>query len=134
MKKTFVASGNVPPMRFVKQDTSADGKALVCGAGDRITGVSQKGVRRLDLQGTTLNDGYCAIAGSQFEVAMQDERVPLELGGTVSAGDRLKSGALGVGVATTTNLDEWGAIADQAGVSGDIIEVIVKPYGQISAA
>lgn len=130
MKRTYLASGNISPARFVKQDTTADGKALQCGAGDRISGVSQQGTRRLDLGG--LNDGYCAVAGTQFEAAQMGERVPLQLGGTVTVGDRLKSDSTGRGVVTTTDQDEYGAIAEQAGTVDQIVEVFVQPYSRMS--
>lgn len=131
MKRSYVASGNINPARFVKQDTSNEAKALLCGAGDRISGISQQGTRRLDLAGTTLNDGYCAVAGTQFEAAQTNERVPLQLGGTVTVGDRLKSDSTGRGVVTTTDRDEYGAIAEQGGTVDQIIEVYSTPYSII---
>lgn len=131
MRKSAVASGNIAPSRFVKDDTAADGKVAVCGAGDKIRGVSQAGTRRAPY--SSLDDGYAAIAGEEVGVFGATELCYLELGGTVANGDRLKASTLGVGVATTTNLDEWGAIAQSAGTSGQLIQVLVVPYGQISA-
>ncbi len=132
MQLSLKANGNVPPARFVKPDTSGDGLVLVAGAGERCLGISQPGTRRTPYSG--LDDGFAAIAGEDLQVFGVGERPMLELGGTVAFGDRLKSGALGVGVVTTTNLDEWGAIALAAGVSGQLIQVEVVQFGQISAA
>lgn len=128
---TKVAAGNIKPMRFVKL-TTGDGKCLVCGAGDKVYGVSQKGTRRVPY--SSLDDGYCAIAGEELQVygPGEDPKPALVLGGTVAAGDRLKSDSDGAGVTTVTNLDEYGAIAMWAGVAGEIIEVEVRT-GQISA-
>ena len=47
----------------------------------------------------------------------------LELGGTVAAGGDIQSGADGVGVSGSTNAS---VVALEAGVSGDIISVLLK--------
>lgn len=129
-RRTFLASGSVIPSRFVKRDTTADGKGLQCGAGDQVAGVSQKGSRRIPYGG--LDDGNCAIAGEPFEYYAEGELAYLELGGTVAAGDRLKSDSVGRGITTTTDQDEYGAIANWAGVSGNLIEVLVQPNSRYS--
>lgn len=46
----------------------------------------------------------------------------LELGGTVTAGDQVQSGASGVGTSGSTNSR---AVALESGVSGDIISVLL---------
>jgi len=56
----------------------------------------------------------------------------LKLGGSVSRGDRLTSDGNGKGIATTTNNDWYGAIAMEAGVSNDVIEVLIA-VGQVGA-
>jgi len=129
-RRTLQASGNIVMCRFVKLDSTADGKGLQCGAGDPITGVSQKGSRRIPYGG--LDDGYCAIAGEDFEVYEEGELTYLELGGTVSPGDRLKSDSVGRGVTTTTDQDEYGAVARQAGTVGKLVEVRVQPMSRYS--
>lgn len=53
-----------------------------------------------------------------------DGAVPVKLGGTVAAGDFITAGAAGVGVAGTGRVV---GIALQAGVVGDVIDVLVKP-------
>lgn len=128
---SFKAGGNISPARFVKPDTTTDEQVLQCGAGDRIIGVSQAGTHRTPY--STLDDGYAAVATEEIEVFGIGEQPWLELGGTVAVGDRLKADANGKGVATTTDLDEWGAIALQAGIVGQLARVQVVGYSQVSA-
>ncbi len=52
-------------------------------------------------------------------------RTKVKLGGTVATGDKLTATTAGVAIATTTDGDEYGLIAEAAGVSGDIIPVQV---------
>jgi hypothetical protein len=131
-KLSFIANGNIRPSRFVKLDTTADGKVLECDAGEGVIGVSHESTRRTPY--SSLDDGYAAIAGEQIEVYAHTSECLLELGGTVTRGDRLKADADGKGVSSSTDLDNWGAIALQSGVSGNLVKVKVQPYSQISAA
>jgi hypothetical protein len=119
------AGGNISPCRFVKQSTTADNTVLQAGAGETVYGISQAGVRRTPY--SSLDDGYAAIAGEDLEVFGVGEVCNLELGGTVTRGDRVKSDANGKGVTSATNGDEYGAIALVSGVSGDLIQVELKP-------
>lgn len=119
---TKVANGNIAPSRFVKLDSTADNRALQCGANEAPWGISQPSTRRLALSGW--DDGYAAIAGEMLTIAGPgDDEALLELGGTVAHGDHLKSDANGKGVAGNANLDKVGAIALQAGTSGKLIRV-----------
>lgn len=113
--------GNIPPSRFVKLDSTAG--VVVSGAGEEIWGISQPSTRNLALTGW--DDGYAGIDGDPpiNIFGPGDDEAPLELGGTVAVGDRLKSGTLGVGVVADTDKDKAGAIALRAGVSGEIIPV-----------
>lgn len=128
---SFKAGGNIAPSRFVILDTTSDKVVTQAGAGGITIGISQMGTRRTPLTG--LDDGYAAISGDDLQVFCTGSHTLLELGGTVTPGARLKADADGKGVATTTNLDEWGAIALENGVSGGLCMVRVTPYGQISA-
>lgn len=120
---TKTANGNIAPSRFVRLDTTADGRVVQAGAGEKIYGISQPGTRRASY--SSLDDGYCAIVGESLQIygPGSDKDVMLELGGTVSAGDRLKSDADGKGVVTTTSGNEVGAIAQVGGTSGQLIPV-----------
>jgi hypothetical protein len=126
-----VANGNVSPARFVYLDSSADGKVLQASAAtQKLFGISQAGTRRAPYSG--LDDGYAAIAGENLQVYGLGEQCMLELAGTVAPGDRLTATSGGKGIKTTTNLDEYGAIAQAAGSSGQLVPVLVQG-GQISA-
>lgn len=129
---SFKANGNIGPSRFVKMDTTYDGRVTQAGTAEKIIGVSQEGSRRAP--GTPWDDGYAAIAGEDLKVYCQGAECLLELGGTVAPGDRLKSDSSGKGVVTTTDQNEWGAIAMTAGVSGQLIKVRVDPFKQMSTS
>lgn len=119
-----VANGNIAPARFVKIDTTADGKVLQCGAGDQVYGVSQPGTRRTPYG--SLDDGFAAIAGENLQIyGLGEKEIMLELGGAVTRGDRLKADANGKGVTTTSANDEVGAVAMASGASGDLVPVEV---------
>lgn len=93
---------------FVKPGT-AEGSMVAAVAGNKTVGILQ------DAPNT----------GEHGAVAVQGGGAKLKLGGTVAAGDYLKSDANGAGVVATVDKDEYGAKADVAGVSGDIIGVEV---------
>lgn len=125
---TKVANGNIAPSRFVKIDTTAKDRVLQAGAGDKCYGVSQPGVRNAPW--APLDDGYAAIAGENLMIyGSPSKDIKLELGGTVTAGDSLKSDANGKGVTTTTTGDWIGAEAMESGVTGDVVRVrVVEPH------
>lgn len=128
--QSFIADGNIYPYRFVKLlDASADGRVLACGAGERAYGISQKSTRRSPYIDST---GYAASAGEPIKVYDRPgERCPLELGGTVARGDFIKASTAGVGVKADTDQDDYGAIALESGVSGEVIAV-ERAVGQMS--
>lgn len=122
-----VAGGNIAPSRFVKLSTTAEGRVLQCGAGEAIYGISQPSVHNIALSGggfTTPDDGYAAVAGEMLNIyGPGDDTVMLELGGTVTVGDYLKSDADGKGVNAGTDKDKAGAQAQASGTSGKLIPV-----------
>lgn len=122
-----IANGDIYPMRFVKEDTT-DGLYLQAGAGDRIRGIAFKDTRRIQLLDTS---GKLAAATEPFSFYTPGERCWLELSGTVTPGARIKSASDGTGVVTTTDKDQYGAIADANGVSGELIPVFVM-IGEVS--
>ena len=127
---TGVAAGNITPMSFLVQTTTADNKyQLASGTSVPIVGISGKGTRYPPY--ATLDDGYIAVAGENFQIFMPPDReAELQLGGTVAAGDLLTSDGSGFGITTTTTAQQIGARALQAGVSGQIITVypMFGPY------
>jgi len=129
--QSFIANGNIYPCRFVKLTTTVNGgRVTQAGTGELVFGVSQMGSRRSIYIDSA---GYAAILGEPIGVFDDTEETALELGGTVTVGDRLKSDTNGKGVTTVTDREEYGALALQNGVSGDQIKVKVQ-RGQISAA
>lgn len=112
---TFNAGAAVSPYRFVYQ--SADMTVLhATSQASPITGISGALDRAL---GQTVDVTILGLT-------------KLRLGGTVTRGDKLTSGAAGVGVALSSVLlasasGNAGAIALQSGVSGDIIDVLAIP-------
>ena len=117
----FTSSGNISPSRFVA--ISGDSTAAQAGAGVRTIGISQEGQKKPPLPGET--NVYCAEAGDPFEVFGIGQECLLELGGTVTAGDPLKSDANGKGV-TASGTDLYGAIAKTGGASGEKVVCIVE--------
>lgn len=115
-----IAGGNIAPCRFVVLGTG--NTVTQAGANAAVWGISDKYTRNAPLDG--LDSAYAAIDGDMVNViGPGDDEALLELGGTVSVGQRIKSDADGKGVAATANLDCVGAICLQAGVSGDLVKV-----------
>lgn len=135
MEPNMTANGNILPSRFCKVDTTytAGLRVIAAGASDRPIGISQKG--SLYMVGTAANpqagtgNQYAAVAGDDIRLFVDPDCGALELGGTVTVGASLKPSTNGVGIATTTPGDIIGAVALQAGVSGDVINVRVIPAG-----
>lgn len=118
---SFFATGNITPMRFV--EISNPYYVRQCATANLKTfGVSQMGTR--NAPGTDADDGYCAKTGEGLQVFGEGEVTLLELGATVSAGNRLATDSSGKGAVATTG-QNVGAIALDNGVSGDKIRVYV---------
>lgn len=128
-ESSLFPNGNISYSTFVKLDTSAEGYALQCGAGETPYGVAGPETHNMavTIGGVDLDDGYAGVAGGPAikVYGVGSTAIPLRIGGTVTVGDYLKSDASGFGVTTTTNLDKVGAVAKQSGVSGNIILVDV---------
>lgn len=126
--RSYIAGGTIAPCRFVKPSTSADNTVLAAGANERTIGISQIGTH--DTPGLTGAGTQAASATNPIEVGNIGDIRMLELGGTVTAGDLIKSGAAGVGITSATSgaTMQWvGAQALASGVSGEFIPVIVLP-------
>lgn len=124
------AGGNINPASFVKLSTTADGVVLQSGDGEVVYGIAQPGTRRTPY--SSLDDGYAAIAGEDVQVFGVGEECYLRLGGTVTRGDRIDPDSSGYGTTVTADQANYGAIALQSGVSGDLVKVLVSPFLQIS--
>ena len=125
--QSYVAAGNISPSRFVKYD-SAVGKVVANATATTLpTGVSGEWTRNTPLTG--YDDGYHAISGENCRVYCDNEECWLELGGTVTYGDKLIASTAGVGITSVTDKDAYGAIALQSGVSGQLIRVkVIRGY------
>jgi hypothetical protein len=116
-----IADGSINPCRFIRKSSSTESRIVQCTAGGQCDGISQHGSRRIDYIDSS---GIAATAGEPLTYFGPGSRVLLDL----------KSDSDGKGVTTTTNLDEWGAVADQSGTSGQRIWVTVVFPSQISAS
>jgi hypothetical protein len=77
---------------------------------------------------------YAAALGESCRIHKEGERCLLKLGGTVTAGDLLKSDASGNGVSCSTSaatMQNFGAMALMGGISGELIEVEVR-FGSVT--
>lgn len=132
MAQSWIAGGNIAPSRFVKPSTTANQTVVQAGAGDIVCGISQKGTHNVPgtIGGVAVDDGYAAVAGMSVGVFDQSDTargqfIDLELGGTVTAGDYLKSDVNGKGVTATADGDYYGARTNRSGVAGQLIQVQV---------
>lgn len=123
----YLAAGDINPSRFVTAAISLDFAVTQSLATEYAIGVSQA-ASRLPQMGQFGASGVSTLAapsGSPIDVYGAGEECSLELGGTVLAGDFLKPTTGGKGITATVGTDKIGAQALQAGVSGDIIRVVV---------
>lgn len=125
----FVAGGNVNPSRFVNLNSTADHTVTQAGDNVFVFGIAHEGTKDVPIPGAST---LAAEAGDPIKIYGEGEGdVLLELGGTVSPGNRLKSDANGKGVAialtgvSSTDVQHYGAIALEDGVFGDKIRVFV---------
>jgi len=106
----FIAGADLSSSKYflVKLDTTAN-QVVLGGAGDEVIGV-------------LLNKPE---SGEQADVAVAGG-AKVEYGGTIAINDKLKCDANGNVVVTTTNNDFYFARAIEAGVDGDVAEVIIE--------
>lgn len=128
---SLVAAGNIGSSRFVKLGT-AEGTVLQCGSAERPYGIAHEGGRRAPHPDIT-DSGYAAISGENLRVYEEEETCLLEAGATIAYGDLLGSDTNGKGTPVTADEAFYGAIALEAGVSGQLLKVKVR-MGQIATA
>lgn len=104
----FITESAIPAFRFCKKG-SADNSIALAGAGEEALGIS------LDVD--SANNARCDVQLDGVHM--------IELGGTVSYGDKLVSDASGKGVAGSTGATSYATALD-SGVSGDIIRVKIE--------
>ncbi len=121
-----VAGGTIRPSRFVIPDTTTDHRVLEASTTtSKILGVSQKGTRNTPYG--SLDDTNAALVGENLHIFGPGCTAPIQLGGTVAAGDSLTATTAGKAVATTTDQVYMGGWALEAGGTDDIIEMQVWP-------
>lgn len=116
-----LCGGNVRPSRFVVLGTA--NTVTEAGANGDVWGISQPYTWKMALSGW--DDGFAGTTASPpiNIFGPGDDACKLVLGGTVSIGQKIKSDANGAGVAVTADQDKVGAVAQEAGISGDVIWV-----------
>ena len=119
---TLAASGDINPSRFVS--ISGNSTVSQSTANEAIIGISPPGAKAAPISGAST---LAAEFTDSIGITIVGGRQLLMYGGTVVAGDRLKSDANGKGVAmATTGIQQnVGAYAIEGGSSGDIRMVIV---------
>lgn len=125
---TYVASGNILPARFVSQG-GVPFSAVQALANAQTLGVAQPGTFYAPGQFEYYNPSgtnYAAINGQSFRVFVPGDETLLEINGTISAGQWLKSDASGYGVQATGSTDWVGARALENGSALQRIRVIVQ--------
>jgi len=118
-----VASGNLSAYQYCFMYKDTDGEVTMATASTVIDGILQD-------DPAAEGDG-CLLAIGGYSKLVVDGTI----GGGIVVGAKLASDAAGKGVVTTTNLDDYGAIAQEASTAaGDIITVLVVPGREISSA
>jgi len=118
-----MANGNIHPARAIMMDSSTRHRVIEATAGASCIGIAQIGERR----DPSNSDGYAAIAGEPIKYWGHGAKdVPAWLGGSVTAGQRLKATTGGKLIATTSDGDEYVARAKMDGADGDFINVDVE--------
>lgn len=110
--KSRVATTAIPARRFVIEGPADGTGAPAVDATANIIGVSSE----LD-----------TAVGERASVIMTGNIAEIVCGGTVTRGDALTADAQGRGVTTTATGARVGGTAEQSGVVGDIISVLVNP-------
>lgn len=119
LKKSYKGSAAISPYRIVKFGAADDTVTQASASTDLLIGIANElGLPTADqAAGATLD--VCRLGPAE-----------LELGGTVTRGQKLTADANGKGVAAAPAAGSNAqivAIADMSGVSGDIVRVTVIP-------
>ncbi len=108
--QSLEAGADLSAKQFYACKLDSNGRAVLCGAGDPLTA------------GVNLGTPVVGEAASFGVVGL----FPVVLGGTVAVGDRLTSNASGAFV-KAYGADAVAGIAQEAGVSGNIITAMIMP-------
>lgn len=122
------AGGTIPTSVFVKVNPSADREVVVADLNAVPYGISGEGGKYAPIPSVTTDPPTHAEAGDPCVVMNGhsgdriESGVLLRLGGTVARGAFVMPNASGLGIAATTG-KYYGAIAEESGVSGDVVTV-----------
>lgn len=134
---SYVAVGTIRPCRVVKAYASADYAVQEASTNEFGIGISMEATEEAPIPGASTN-AATGLTTAPLPVGVHGpgELCKLELGGTVSAGDLIKSDASGKGVVallTGTTIQNIVARALQGGDSGDKIDVVVQSWKLLPA-
>lgn len=122
----YVAGDNIYPCRFITQSSAKPFTATQAKEGESSFGISMEGTTVVPIDGyTDASSVFAANEGLPVPYWGEHEECLLELNGTVTQGDLLKSDGEGKGVKGTAGTDKCGARALQSGVAGEKIRVVV---------
>lgn len=124
------ASGTIRACRFVKQ--SGDFTGAEADANETVIGISYQDGKYPPLNDLVSTNNH-AETGDPIRLYGDGDICLLEYGGTVTAGERLKSDAdgKGVSIATTgTTIQNIGAVAIEGGSSGEKRRVQIQIYSE----
>lgn len=123
---SYLAGGTIRTARFVK--ITAAHTVSEADANEKVAGISQVGSNKAPLS-DLVSTNYAAEVGEQLQTYGPGDECLITAGDTITAGDRLKSDADGQGVpvaGTGTTLQEYGAIALDAGSVGELVRCFVE--------
>ena len=119
---TFPAATDLSSYQYCFVNLETDGQVGMASADEAIIGVLQD-----DPDAENEAASVCVYGISKLVVDGNAS--------AIAPGDKLAADSAGKGVKTTTNTDDYGAIALEASTAaGDIISVLVVPGGLISAS
>jgi|GEM_PF-1446077 len=119
---TFPAADDLSSYQYCFVTQESDEQVALAGTTTKITGILQD-------DPDAENEAASVAIGGISKLVVDGNA------GAIACGDKLAADAAGKGVKTTTDLDDYGAIALAASTAaGDIIPVIVVPGGLISAS
>ena len=118
LKKSYTAGGTITRYAIVMFGSSDDAVVVGTAATDLLIGVAM----------------HDAVSGERVEVQLMGI-TEIKLGGTVTRGNDITSGAAGVGVALSAAATIKSSIgkALASGVTGDVIPVMISIWSAVTA-
>ncbi len=140
MSQSFLANGNLPPSRIVKQDAVTGLVDLCTAASDQSIGVLEAGTHlpNLNIGATTFDDGFAGVAvasppaigqptSTDVEVFTVGDVCMVEAGSALNNGVQITSSSVGRAVAATDGQWTVGRTMMTAAALGDLIRCLIQP-------